>query len=156
MTKHRSRPAASSRTTAPSARGTAPREASPSPKKGWAAAPFLALGLLVLGAAVFFVAAFEDSTVTTVRDPAPAQDLSPESRSAAKRFPYHDSAEEARPFPVTLPPNTYTNETLRDTYAIAKEIPEVLAQLPCLCGCHAQAEDHGSLLDCYVDHHAAT
>lgn len=110
----------------------------------------------MLGAAVFFVAAFEDSTVETERDPAPQQDLSPESRWAAKPFPYHDSPDEARPFPVTLSPSTYTNETLQTAYSLAKEIPEVLVQLPCLCGCHAQAEDHGSLLDCYVDDHAAT
>ena len=156
MTKRRARPLPQVSRTGNSSAGHAPAAEPPARGKGWGAAPFLALGLLVLGAAVFFVAAFGDSTVDRGSDPAPTRDLSPDSRSAAKPFPYHDSAEEARPFPVTLPPNTYTNETLQTTYALAKEIPEVLVQLPCLCGCHAQAEDHGSLLDCYVDDHAAT
>ncbi len=127
-------------------------------QKGWGAAPILAIGLLVAGAAVFFVATFEDSTVESSLQP--ASDLSASAynlgNQAAKPFPYYDSVEEARPFPVTLPPNTYTNETLQTTYQIAKEIPEVLVQLPCLCGCHGASEDHGSLLDCYVDNHAAT
>ena len=129
-----------------------------STRKGWGAAPILAVGLLVLGAAVFFVAAFEDTTVESELQP--ASDLSTAAHNlgnqAAKPFPFYDSVEEARPFPVTLPPNTYENETLQTTYAIAKEIPEVLVQLPCLCGCHGASEDHGSLLDCYVDNHAAT
>ncbi len=127
-------------------------------RKGWGAAPILAIGLLVVGAAVFFIAAFEDTTVES--GPQPASDLSAAAydlgNQAAKPFPYYDSVEEARPFPVTLPPATYENETLQTTYAIAKEIPEVLVQLPCLCGCHGASEDHGSLLDCYVDNHAAT
>ncbi|MCY4628454.1 MAG: hypothetical protein OXE58_12940 [Acidobacteria bacterium] len=129
-----------------------------STRKGWGAAPILAVGVLVLGAAVFFVAAFEDTTVESGLQP--ASDLSASAynlgNQAAKPFPYYDSVEEARPFPVTLPPTTYENETLQTTYAIAKEIPEVLVQLPCLCGCHGASEDHGSLLDCYVDNHAAT
>ncbi len=129
-------------------------------KQGFRFAPFLAVAFLVGGAAVFLVAVVGDDTTDTAgreelsRDP--AQDLAPDAHSGAKSFPYHDSPEEARPFPVTLPPNTYTHEALRTTYALAKEIPEVLVQLPCLCGCHSQAEDHGSLLDCYVDNHAAT
>ena len=131
----------------------------PPPTRGtWGAAPILAIGLLVVGAAVFFVAAFEDTTVESGLQP--ASDLSADAHGlgnqVAKPFPYYDSVEEARPFPVTLPPATYENETLQTTYAIAKEIPEVLVQLPCLCGCHGASEDHGSLLDCYVDNHAAT
>lgn len=127
-------------------------------RKGWGAGPILAIALLVIGAAVFFVATFEDSTVENTLQP--ASDLSASAHDlgnqSAKPFPYYDSVEEARPFPVTLPPSTYSNETLQTTYAIAKEIPEVLVQLPCLCGCHGASEDHGSLLDCYVDNHAAT
>ena len=129
------------------------------PAKGWGAAPFLALGLLAVGAAVFFIATFADSTVESALGPDSGQELRAANdllHQPAKALPYFDSVEEARPFPVTLPPNTYTNETLQKTYALAKEIPEVLVQLPCLCGCHAGSEDHGSLLDCYVDNHAAT
>ena len=147
------------RTSAARKTSAAPVAAPSSPTRGkWGAAPILAIGLLVVGAAVFFVAAFEDTTVESGLQP--ASDLSADAYNlgdqVAKPFPYYDSVEEARPFPVTLPPNTYENETLQTTYAIAKEIPEVLVQLPCLCGCHGASEDHGSLLDCYVDNHAAT
>lgn len=131
--------------------------------KGGGAVLLVVAGLLAVGGAVFFVSAFGDDTTETasaIRYDTPdraataaAQDLAPE---VGKPFPYFDSAEEARPFPVTLPPTSYTNETLQHAYALAKEIPEVLVQLPCLCGCHSVSEDHGSLLDCYVDDHAAT
>lgn len=131
--------------------------------KGGGAVLLVVAGLLAVGGAVFFVSAFGDDTTETaaaIRYDTPdraataaAQDLAPE---VGKPFPYFDSPEEARPFPVTLPPTSYTNETLQHAYTLAKEMPEVLVQLPCLCGCHSVSEDHGSLLDCYVDDHAAT
>lgn len=106
----------------------------------------------MVGAGVFLFAAVGDDTTTTAAGPEAAA----APHADAKPFPYYDSADEARPFPVTMPPSNYTNETLQTAYAIAKEIPEILVQLPCLCGCHGVQEDHGSLLDCYVDNHAAT
>ena len=118
---------------------------------GWL--PLLAVGVLAVGAAVFFFAVSQD---TTVESAASAAVAAAQPSAPQKPFPYYDSAEEARPFPVTLPPSTYTHETLQKAYAIAKAIPEVLVQLPCLCGCHGVQTDHGSLLDCYVDDHAAT
>ncbi len=53
--------------------------------------------------------------------------------------------------PKTLDPNLIRGED-RKGYLIAKEIPEILAQLPCFCGC--EAVGHESLLDCFVDKHA--
>jgi hypothetical protein len=50
----------------------------------------------------------------------------------------------------TLDPNLIKGED-REGYQIAKEIPEVLAQLPCFCGC--EAVGHENLLDCFVDEH---
>jgi len=52
--------------------------------------------------------------------------------------------------PNTLDPNRIQGED-RKGYQIAKEIPEVLAQLPCFCGC--EAVGHKNLLDCFVDEH---
>lgn len=134
-----------------------PEPASPSGldrggRLGWL--PFVAIGVLAVGAVVFFMAVSGDNTVESAASAAVAAAQSPSA--PAKPFPYYDSAEEARPFPVTLPPSTYSNETLQKAYQIAKEIPEILVQLPCLCGCHGVQTDHGSLLDCYVDDHAAT
>jgi hypothetical protein len=52
--------------------------------------------------------------------------------------------------PKTLDPNLIMGED-RKGYQIAKEIPEILAQLPCFCGC--EAVNHENLLDCFVDEH---
>ncbi len=52
--------------------------------------------------------------------------------------------------PRTLDPSLIQGED-RKGYEIAKEIPEILAQLPCFCGC--EAVGHENLLDCFVDRH---
>ena len=53
--------------------------------------------------------------------------------------------------PKTLDPNLIKGKD-REGYQVAKEIPEILAQLPCFCGC--EAVGHENLLDCFVDEHA--
>jgi hypothetical protein len=53
--------------------------------------------------------------------------------------------------PKTLDPNLIRGKD-RKGYQIAKEIPEILAQIPCFCGC--EAVGHENLLDCFVDEHA--
>ena len=55
-------------------------------------------------------------------------------------------------FPQTLDPNLFKGNAKR-AYQIAKEIPHVLAQMPCLCEC--EAFGHESLLDCFIDQHGA-
>ena len=50
----------------------------------------------------------------------------------------------------TLDPKLIKGED-RKGYQVAKEIPEILAQLPCFCGC--EAVGHENLLDCFVDEH---
>ena len=52
--------------------------------------------------------------------------------------------------PNTLDPNLIKGKD-REGYRIAKEIPEILAKLPCFCGC--EAFGHENLLDCFVDEH---
>jgi len=52
--------------------------------------------------------------------------------------------------PKTLDPNLILGED-RKGYEVAKEIPDILARLPCLCGC--EAVGHENLLDCFVDEH---
>ena len=174
MPKSRSRPSrapASPKPTAPTPAASPPAGggtgSGKGAGKGSGAVLLVVAGLLAVGGAVFFVSAFGDDTTetaSTIRYDTPdrtataaAQGIGQEmAGSVGKPFPYYDSPDEARPFPVTLPPTSYTNETLQHAYALAKEIPEVLVQLPCLCGCHSVSEDHGSLLDCFVDDHAAT
>lgn len=54
--------------------------------------------------------------------------------------------------PTTLDPNRFKGKAKR-AYQIAREIPEVLAQMPCLCEC--EAFGHENLLDCFIDEHGA-
>lgn len=54
--------------------------------------------------------------------------------------------------PRTLDPNLFEGKT-KVAYKIAREIPEVLAQMPCFCEC--QAFGHENLLDCFIDKHGA-
>ena len=52
--------------------------------------------------------------------------------------------------PKTLDPNLFEGKA-KEAYQVAKEIPEILAQVPCFCGC--KAVGHENLLDCFVDEH---
>jgi hypothetical protein len=66
-----------------------------------------------------------------------------------------DSAAQAiprRPRPATPSPALFTGK-LAETYRIAKEVPELIEQMPCYCGCVASV-NHQSNLDCYADRHA--
>ena len=54
--------------------------------------------------------------------------------------------------PKTLDPNLFKRKA-KEAYQIAKEIPEVLAQIPCFCECEAYG--HENLLDCFIDNHGA-
>jgi Protein of unknown function with PCYCGC motif len=54
--------------------------------------------------------------------------------------------------PRTLDPNLFKGRAKR-AYQIAREIPEVLAQLPCFCEC--EVSGHEQLLDCFIDGHGA-
>jgi len=67
---------------------------------------------------------------------------------------YFRSAEEARPLPQTLEPETFRPGDIRDAYRVAKEIPEVLSQQPCYC--HCERKGHRGLLDCFRTEHAAS
>lgn len=99
-----------------------------------------------VGVAALFVFLEEDSQAP----PAPSSPAPPE----ASVPPYHRSAESARPFPATLDPARFGIPVISRAYAIAREIPEVLAQQPCYCNC--ESFGHGSLLDCFASDHGAT
>lgn len=115
----------------------------------------VALALLAAGAGVFLYA------IATTRSEPPAasssQRAAPTTTSARTRaYRFFESAEAAKPLPVTLSPSRFRDPIVAASYTIAQEIPEVLAQQPCLCGCDNPSDDHRSLLDCYADEHAAT
>ena len=58
---------------------------------------------------------------------------------------------ETRP---TLDPARFTGKPA-EAFRVAREIPDVIDQIHCYCGCDREAR-HVSLLSCYVDGHAVT
>jgi len=54
--------------------------------------------------------------------------------------------------PRTLDPDLLKGRAKR-AYQIAREIPEILVQMPCFCEC--EAFGHENLLDCFIDEHGA-
>jgi len=54
--------------------------------------------------------------------------------------------------PRTLDPNLFKGKA-KQAYEVAKDIPTVLAQVPCFCECEAYG--HENLLDCFIDKHGA-
>jgi hypothetical protein len=75
---------------------------------------------------------------------APAMSSSPATASPAAR-------RETRP---TLDPARFVGKAAA-AHRVAREIPDVLDQLYCYCGCDKH-QGHKSLLSCYTDGHAAT
>jgi hypothetical protein len=54
--------------------------------------------------------------------------------------------------PTTLSPALFEGKTAR-AYQVAKEVPELIEQMSCYCGCN-KSHRHQNNLDCYVDRHA--
>jgi hypothetical protein len=53
-----------------------------------------------------------------------------------------------------LSPSLFTDEKTRAAYQTAKDIPEVLEQLPCFCGCMSSF-GHKNNLFCFKDQHGS-
>ncbi len=54
---------------------------------------------------------------------------------------------------TTLDPDLFEGD-VREAYKVARENPDLLAQLHCYCGCD-RYEGHRNLLDCYRDQHGS-
>ena len=96
----------------------------------------LAAAALSVGAALLWRG---EAPPTAPAISSPAASVSP----AARR--------ETRP---TLDPARFAGKA-RAAHTVAREIPDVLDQLYCYCGCDKH-QGHKSLLSCYTDGHAAT
>lgn len=55
--------------------------------------------------------------------------------------------EKHKPFPDYV---LNSSEKIQETYAMVSNYPEVVAGVPCYCGCYLQ-DGHESNLDCYID-----
>ncbi len=56
--------------------------------------------------------------------------------------------------PAPLPAAQFQGR-VRDAYQAAADIPQVLAEVTCYCGCN-KSQGHRHLLDCFVDTHGST
>ena len=72
--------------------------------------------------------------------------------SQAESTPHRSPATPSAALPTTLPPDMFTG-TVRQAYQVAADMPEVLAELNCHCGCD-RSQGHRNLLDCFSDTHA--
>jgi len=103
---------------------------------GFVSLPLLALGMMLLPQHAASTA--QEPPQDSSKDPVPA---------------YHSEVPSG-PMPATLAPETFTEATVQNAYALAAKIKKVLYQQPCYCYCDRHA-GHGSLLDCYTGKHAA-
>ena len=86
--------------------------------------------------------------------PSPSSDATQSAPSAKPQLPpYHDSAPKT-PLPATQDPKQFPDVETQNIYALAAKEKAVLYQEPCFCHCNREV-GHESLLDCFVDTHAA-
>ena len=78
--------------------------------------------------------------------------LSQETDPEAFKILKEKSIDPKTGFPKTLEPNLFKGKT-KQAYQIAREIPAILAQMPCFCECDVFG--HENLLDCFIDLHGA-
>jgi hypothetical protein len=82
----------------------------------------------------------------------PAVNASP--KSAQADLPAYHASRPHDPLPETLDPKQFADPETQNIYALAAKEKAVLYQQPCYCRCDKEV-GHKSLLDCYVDTHAA-
>ncbi len=76
------------------------------------------------------------------------------AESDPKRVPaFQADAASLKNLPPTLASEKFSGKQ-REAYAVVKEIPKTIAQLPCYCYCD-EGFGHKSLHSCFVDTHAA-
>lgn len=74
------------------------------------------------------------------------------AESSPEQSPLIKPESQASALPATLPPDMFTGK-IRQAYQVAADIPEVLVELNCHCGCD-KSQGHQNLLDCFSDDHA--
>jgi hypothetical protein len=75
-------------------------------------------------------------------------------KSPQTDLPAYHASRPHDPLPETLDPKQFSDPETQNIYALAAKEKAVLYQQPCYCRCDKEV-GHKSLLDCYVDAHAA-
>lgn len=124
---------------------------------------FLIPALLIVAGALIFASLLlrKDPNAPTSKDlvvatqtPKPEQPVGEHKHEVAPRVPaYFQVAPRANSLSGTLAPEMFMGN-IRLAYQAAKDIPEILAQLPCYCHCD-MSKGHKSLHTCFEDEHGA-
>ena len=97
---------------------------------------------------ILLLFAFCLTTIHTESSKAIAQEATPEAFKILKEKAINPKTG----LPNTLDPSLFKGKA-KEAYQIAKEIPEILSQMPCFCECEPYG--HENLLDCFIDRHGA-
>ncbi|HEX5703412.1 MAG TPA: CYCXC family (seleno)protein [Pyrinomonadaceae bacterium] len=115
---------------------------------------FVIIGVAAVALAAVALSCGQGQPAQTEQAARPDEHQSAPASSDAKSIPAHYETEPPRiSLAATLEPEKFIGKT-RDAYRIAREAPQLLAQLPCYCHCD-RGLGHKSLHSCYVDDHAA-
>src|SRR5277367_2880650 len=116
----------------------------------------LVMTIMIVGigfAGFGFNPVYAQNTAATQEAPStPASTAS--SKSAQADLPAYHASRPHDPLPETLDPKQFADPETQNIYALAAKEKAVLYQQPCYCRCDKEV-GHKSLLDCYVDTHAA-
>jgi hypothetical protein len=114
----------------------------------------IALALVAVAAGVVIHRKMDDrSKVSANLSASNSHSASHAVSASPSRVPAYQSASEAQTLKATLAPAQFVGKT-REAYKAARQIPEILAQLPCYCHCD-EGFGHKSLHSCFEDDHAA-
>ena len=121
----------------------------------------LILGIIAVVAAVgIYLYSGRDVSSTTMQEMQRLQEANPvpsdylaKHPSLRNRLILPAVPHETRP--ITLPPESFEDGEIRQSYQAAKDYPEVLETVSCYCGCYGSA-GHRNNLDCYKDNHGIT
>lgn len=116
---------------------------------------FVIIGVVLVGMAAFALTRRRERPAQTDSATHSAEHAaSPLSIAANTTVPAHyETAPPRDSLAPTLAPEKFTGKT-QEAYRIAREAPQLIAQLPCYCYCD-RGFGHKSLHSCYVDDHAA-
>lgn len=117
---------------------------------------YVILILVIVGAAVaaLIVSRGRPSNESKPNSSVVETQVTPQTETATARVPAHyEQPPSLNSLGPTLSPDKFTGMT-RAAYQATREIPQIIAQLPCYCHCD-RGMGHKSLHSCFEDDHAA-
>lgn len=116
---------------------------------------WVTIGVVVVALAALAITRLQQRSAQTESASHSAEhSSSPLSVEANTVVPAHyETAPPPSSLAPTLAPEKFSGKT-QEAYRVVREVPQLIAQLPCYCYCD-RGFGHKSLHSCYVDDHAA-